>query len=167
MENKKKLPLPLLIIVISVVIGLIVGGIGLIRQNNAKKTNEERYQQAYEQALKNKENLEKKYAEITEELKSLKQQYETKCQERDSLKMSDTNWFEKNSKAQREISEIKSQISSLEMEQFEIENYNNTVYYSMVEPMSYQIFYIIGGGIVGLGLLGAFIIYLVKGKKTY
>lgn len=33
--------------------------------------------------------------------------------------------------------------------------------------MTYQMFYIIGASVFGLGLIGAFIIYLVKGKKTY
>ena len=37
----------------------------------------------------------------------------------------------------------------------------------IVKPMSYQIYYIIGASIAGLAILGAFIIYLVKGKKTY
>lgn len=48
-----------------------------------------------------------------------------------------------------------------------IKNKDYTVYYDEVKPMSYQIFYIIGASIAGLALLGAFIIYLVKGKKTY
>ena len=70
-------------------------------------------------------------------------------------------------KCKREAQNINSKISDLEQEQWKIEHYNNTVYYNKVKPMSYQIFYIIGGAIAGLGILGAFIIYLVKGKKTY
>lgn len=53
------------------------------------------------------------------------------------------------------------------MENAAIKNKDYTVYYDEVKPMSYQIFYIIGASIAGLALLGAFIIYLVKGKKTY
>jgi len=167
MENKKKLPLPILVIIISLLIGVVIAGIGLIKQADAKKTNEERYQAAYEQALANKERLEKRYEEIVEALKPLKSQYEAKSQERDALSMSDPDWFAKNSKYMREIAEIQSQISDLELEQFQIEHYDNTVYYTKVEPMSYQIFYIIGASVFGLGLIGAFIIYLVKGKKSY
>jgi len=167
MENKKKLPLPILVIIISLLIGVVIAGIGLIKQADAKKTNEERYQAAYEQALANKERLEKRYEEIVEALKPLKSQYEAKSQERDALWMSDPDWFAKNSKYMREIAEIQSQISDLELEQFQIEHYDNTVYYTKVEPMSYQIFYIIGASVFGLGLIGAFIIYLVKGKKSY
>lgn len=169
MENKKKLPLPLLILIISIAIGLVVAGIGLIKQGAAKKTNEERYQEAYKLALENKEKLEKRYDEIIEELKPLKTQYEAKQQECDSLNtnMLDPNWFANSSKCQREAQEISSQITELETEQWQIEHYDNTVYYDKVKPMTYQIFYIIGGVIAGLGTLGAFIIYLVKGKKTY
>ena len=101
------------------------------------------------------------------ELKPLKEQYESKQQQCNSLNMSDPNWFADNSKCQREAQEINSQITELETEQWQIENYDNTVYYDLVKPMSYQIFYIIGGAIAVLGALGAFIIYLVKGKKSY
>ena len=58
-------------------------------------------------------------------------------------------------------------MNSLEMEDTVIKNKDYTVYYDKVKPMSYQIFYIIGASIAGLAILGAFIIYLVKGKKTY
>ena len=81
--------------------------------------------------------------------------------------MNDSNWFADKSKCQRKVQEINSKITNLETEKWEIENYDNTVYYDLVKPMSYQIFYIIGGAVVGLGALGAFIIYLVKGKKSY
>ena len=62
---------------------------------------------------------------------------------------------------------MQSRLSSLEMEDTEIKNKDYTGYYDLVKPMSYQIFYIIGASIAGVALLGAFIIYLVKGKKTY
>lgn len=167
MENKKKLSLPLLILIISVAIGLVVAGVGLIKQGAAKKTNEQRYQEAYELSKQNAEKLKKRYAEITDELKSLKEQYESKQQQCDSLNMSDPNWFADKNKCLREAQEINSKIGDLESEQWQIEHYDNTVYYNLVKPMSYQIFYIIGGAIAGLGALGAFIIYLVKGKKSY
>ncbi len=167
MKNEKSLPLPLLILLISFVLGLGISGIGLVRQMMAKKTNEERYQEAYKQAQENQKKLEKRYAEITEELKTLKSQYDAKTQECNSLDMFSDNWFSDTAKCQNEAAEINSQIMDLESEQFEIENFDNTVFYNKVNPMSYYIFYIIGGAVFGLGALGAFIIYLVKGKKTY
>ncbi|MBR2711189.1 MAG: hypothetical protein IKE89_01835 [Bacilli bacterium] len=53
------------------------------------------------------------------------------------------------------------------MEDTLIKSKDYTVYYDLVKPMSYIIFYIIGAAVAVLALLGAFIIYLVKGKKTY
>ncbi len=53
------------------------------------------------------------------------------------------------------------------MENKAIKSKDYTCYYQKVKPMSYQILYIIGASIAGAALLGAFIIYLVKGKKTY
>ena len=167
MDSKKKLPLPLLILIISIAIGLVIAGIGLVKQKSAKKTNEQRYQEAYQLSKQNAEKLNKRYAEITEELKSLKEQAETKQQQCNSLNMTDPNWFADQTKCQREVQDINSQMTELENEQLQIENYDNTVYYDLVKPMSYQIFYIIGSAIAGLGALAAFIIYLVKGKKSY
>ena len=56
---------------------------------------------------------------------------------------------------------------NLESEDSAIKIKDYTAYYQKVNPMSYQIFYIIGASIAGAALLGASIIYLVKGKKSY
>ena len=58
-------------------------------------------------------------------------------------------------------------MNDLEMENTTIKNKDYTGYYQEVKPMSYYIFYIIGGSIAVLAALVAFIIYLVKGKKSY
>jgi len=167
MENKKKISLPIMIIIIGCVIGLVVAGIGGIKQINAGKTNEERKQAALKASEEAVEAANKRLKEIEEEYYPLKEQYEKKQQECDSLNMSDPNWFADKSKCQREASEMQSRLSSLEMEDTAIKNKDYTGYYDLVKPMSYQIFYIIGASIAGAALLGAFIIYLVKGKKTY
>lgn len=167
MENKKKISLPIMIIIIGCVIGLVVAGIGGIKQINAGKINEERKQAALKASEEAVEAANKRLKEIEEEYYPLKEQYEKKQQECDSLNMSDPNWFADKSKCQREASEMQSRLSSLEMEDTAIKNKDYTGYYDLVKPMSYQIFYIIGASIAGAALLGAFIIYLVKGKKTY
>ena len=105
--------------------------------------------------------------EIEKEYYPLKEQYEQKQQECDSMNMKDSDWFAKHSKCLRESSELYSKISSLEIEDTAIKNKDYTVYYDLVKPMSYQIFYIVGISIAILAVLGAFIIYLVKGKKSY
>lgn len=163
MENKKKMPLPLLILIISVAIGLVVAGIGLIKQINAKKTNEERYQTAYKQSQEKVDAANARLSEIETELAPLEEQKTAKQKECNSLGMSNPNWYA----CQSEVNKITSEINELESEQWKLKNANYTVYYNNVKPMSYYIFYIIGGSIALLGALGAFIIYLVKGKKSY
>lgn len=167
MENKKKISLPIMIIIIGCVIGLVVAGIGGIKQINAGKINEERKQAALKASEEAVAAANARLKEIEEEYYPLKEQYEKKQQECDSLNMSDPNWFADKSKCQREASEMQSRLSSLEMEDTAIKNKDYTGYYDLVKPMSYQIFYIIGASIAGAALLGAFIIYLVKGKKSY
>lgn len=167
MENKKKIALPIMIIIIGCIIGLVVAGIGGIKQISAGKTNEERKQAALKSSEKAVAAANARLKEIEEEYYPLKEEYEKKQQECDSLNMSDPNWFADRSECQREASEMESKLSSLEMEDTAIKNKDYTVYYQKVKPMSYQIFYIIGASIAGVFLLGAFIIYLVKGKKSY
>lgn len=167
MENKKKIALPIMIIIVGCIIGLVVAGIGGIKQISAGKTNEERKQAALKASEEAVAAANARLKEIEEEYYPLKEQYEKKQQECDSLNMSDPNWFADKSKCQREASEMQSRLSSLEMEDTAIKNKDYTGYYQKVKPMSYQIFYIIGASIAGAALLGAFIIYLVKGKKSY
>lgn len=167
MNNKKKLPLPLLILIIGIIIGLLTAGIGLIKQNNAKKINEERYQAAYEKSQAKVDAANKRLEEIKKELTPLEEKKSTKQRECNSLDMSAPNWFADKTSCQDEVSKINKEITELESEKWQLENGNYTVYYDLVKPMSYQIFYIIGGSIAGVAALGAFIIYLVKDKKTY
>lgn len=167
MESKKKMPLPLLILIISVAIGLVIASVGLIKQVNAKKTNKERYQAAYKQSQENVEAANTKFAEIEDELASLEEQKTAKQKECNSLNMSDPNWYADVTSCQSEASKITSEINELETEQWKLKNADYTVYYSNIKPMTYIIFYIIGGSVALLGALGAFIIYLVKGKKSY
>lgn len=65
--DKKKIVLPIKIIIIGFIIGLVVAGIGGVRELKANKTNKQRSKDAYKQAYENKEKLEKRYAEIIEE----------------------------------------------------------------------------------------------------
>lgn len=166
MENKK-LPLPIIIIIIGAVIGLLVSGVGLYKQVDSKRINKEREEVALKASQEAVDKANARLKEIEKEYYPLKEQYEKKHQECDSLNMQDPNWFVDKSKCQREASDLKSKISALEMEDTAIKNKDYTGYYQKVKPMSYQIFYIIGASIFGVALLGAFIIYLVKGKKSY
>ena len=146
---------------------LVVAGIGLFKQIDSKRINEERKDAALKQSQASVDKANARLKEIETEYYPLKEQLEKKEQECDAMNMRDSDWFEKHSKCQREASEMRSKMDSLEMEDSAIKNKDYTVYYDKVKPMSYQIFYIIGASIAGAALLGAFIIYLVKGKKTY
>lgn len=75
------------------------------------------------------------------------------------------DWFAKNSQLQREINNIYSQISTLELEQFKIQNADYRVFYQLVEPITYNIFYYIGAGVFGVASLIALIYFLVTRKK--
>ena len=167
MENKKKISLPIKVIIIGCIIGLVIAGIGLFKQIDSKRINEERKDAALKQSQAAVDAANARLKEIEKEYYHLKKQLEKKKQECDAMNMSDSDWFEKHSKCQREATEMRSKMNSLEMEDSAIKNKDYTVYYDKVKPMSYQIFYIIGASIAGLAILGAFIIYLIKGKKTY
>ena len=133
-------------------------GIGLFKQFDSKRINEERKESALKQSQETADEANKRLKEIEKEYYSLKEQYEKKKQECDSMNMRDSDWFEKHSKCQSEANELQSKITSLEIEDRAIKNKDYTVYYDEVKPMSYQIFYIIGASIAGAALLGAFII---------
>ena len=167
MEEKKKITLPIKVVIIGCLIGLVIAGIGLFKQIDSKRINAERKDAALKQSQAAVDAANARLKEIEKEYYPLKEQLEKKEQECDAMNVSDSDWFEKHSKCQREASEMRSKMNSLEMEDSAIKNKDYTIYYDKVKPMSYQIFYIIGASIAGLAILGAFIIYLVKGKKTY
>lgn len=167
MENKKKLTLPIKVIIIGCLIGLVVAGIGGIKQIEANKTNEERAAEALKASEAAVKAANERLAEIEVEYNYLKKQYDAKASECDSIVTGSDGWFEAKNKCLREQEELQSKLWDLESEDKLIKNKDYTGYYQKVKPMSYQIFYIIGASIAGLAMLGAFIIYLVKGKKTY
>lgn len=167
MEEKKGLFLPIKVIIIGCILGLIIVGIGGIKQLSAKKTNEERKKAALKESEDAINAANKRLEEIVEEYNSLKVQYEEKAEECDSIVTGSDDWYAKKNKCIREKSELQNKLWALEEEDSLIKAKDYTGYYTPVKPMSYQIFYIIGGSVACLAFLGAFIIYLVKGKKSY
>ena len=167
MDNKKKITLPIKIIIIGCIIGLVVAGIGGIKQISAKKTNEDRRKAALKSSEEAVAKANERLVEIEKEYEDVKSQFEAKAEECDKIVTGSEGWFERSNKCQREKQELQSKIWDLESEDDLIKSKDYTVYYQIVKPMTYQIFYIIGASVAGLALLGAFIIYLVKGKKTY
>ena len=166
-SEKKGISLPIKVIIVGCIIGLFIAGIGVFKQLEAKKINDERAVAALKESEDNVKVAKQRLAEIEKEYNSLKEQHATKQNECDSIVMGSENWVQAKSKCSREEQELQSKLWNLESENKLIKNKDYTVYYQKVESMSYLIFYIIGGSIAGLAILGAFIIYLVKGKKTY
>ena len=167
MKEKKKITLPIKIIIIGCIIGAVVAGIGGIKQIMANKTNEERRQAALKASEEAIAKANVRLEEIEKEYNDLKSKYDAKTAECDAIAPGSDGWFEKSQKCQREKQDLYGQMSDLEFENSTIKNRDYTGYYQVVKPMTYQIFYIIGASIAGVALLAAFIIYLVKGKKTY
>lgn len=118
-------------------------------------------------AKTNNECANERLAEIEKEYKELKTQYNAKADECDSIVTGSDGWFEKSKKCSRDKQEMQSKLFNLESENTQIKAKDYTGYYQKVKPMSYYIFYIIGGSVAALAVLGAFVIYLVKGKKSY
>ena len=165
--RKKKISLPVMVLLIGVGIGLLLAGFGLYKQCEAKRINEERANTALAQSEAAVKAANERLTEIEKEYNELKVQYDNKADECASIELGSDGWFAKSDKCMREEQELQSRLWNLEAEDASIKNKDYTVYYQMVEPMSYLIFYIIGGSVAGLAALGAFIIYLVKGKRSY
>lgn len=165
--ESKKLSLPVKIIIIGCIIGLVIVGVGGFKQLEAKRIDKERADAALKQSEADVKAAEERLAEIEKEYGEVKTQYDVKIDECASIPMGSEGWFEAKSKCSKEEQELQRKLWNLESEDTMIKNKDYTVYYQKVRPMSYQIFYIIGGSVAGLAILGAFIIYLVKGKKTY
>lgn len=169
MDDKKKITLPIKVTIVGCIIGLIFAGVGGFKQLEAKKTNQERHDSALKQSQEMVDKANARLAEIEKEYNEIKAQYDAKNQECNANKtnFSDPNWFANQSNCNQELFELNSKMSDLELEDSSIKAKDYTVYYDEVKPMSYCIFYIIGGSVAGIAILAAFIIYLVKGKKTY
>lgn len=153
------------IFVVGIIICLILCGIGLIKQNVAKNTNQERAQQALEQSQQAVDNANNRLKEIEEEQNALNEQYENKKKEADSLNQRDSNWYANYSQLQREASNLHSQITNLSAEKLRIQNTDYTVYYQLVDPITYCIYYYIGAGIFVVMSLIALIYFLLTRKK--
>ena len=162
-----KIKLPIKVLIIGIIIGVIFAGIGLFKQIDSKRINEERKQAALKRSQERIDTANKRLEEIAVEYDEAKAKLEAKAKECDAIVTGSNGWFEKKNACIREKQELQSDVWDLEAEDSKIRNASYTEYYQPVKPMSYIVFYIIGGSVAGAGALAAFIIYLVKGKKTY
>ena len=163
--KKKIIRISLIILIAGLLIGAGFMIFAALKQKEAKKINEQRYQEAYKQSEAKVEAAKARLAEIEAEKEPLIQQYNEKSQECDSLNMRDSDWYAKVNQCHREASEIDSKIDALESEQFQLEHGDYTVYYTMILPSKYNIFYIIGGIIMGVSILASILVYIFAKKR--
>lgn len=162
-KNNKRISIK--IFIAGIIIALILCGIGFIKQNDANNTNEGRSKQALEQSQNAIDKANARLKEIEQEMVMLQEQYDAKMNEASELKMGNSDWYAKSSQLHREANSINVKINELKNEKFQIENADYRVFYSLVEPITYNIYYYIGAGVFVLMTLIALIYFLVTRKK--
>ena len=81
MENNKKITLPVKVTIVGCLIGLIVAGIGVFKQLDSKRINQERHDEALKQSQAMVDKANERLAEIEKEYNEIKTQYDAKNQE--------------------------------------------------------------------------------------
>lgn len=152
------------------IVALVVGGgliaLGAVKQNEAGKINEERAAAAEAEAEQNVAAARARVAEIDQEVAELQTQHDAKEDECNSLDMMADGWYTQRVACQREVSELWSQISHLEMEKFELENKDYGVLYKTVGMEYYVVFYFVGGTVLLFGCVISLSMYLVTKRRA-
>lgn len=176
-KNNRKIALKIL--VIGIIISCIIFAIGWIKQKQAIKTNEQAYNDAYTSSQTKVDNAQKRLNEIIEEMNNLKEQINSMEIEIANMRnekqkiftedrgFSDRYYAKDNeiTVKESELSNLKTRYNNLDSEGYKLQNDNYTVYYDIVEPIKYLIFYYIGAGFVGFTILISLIYFLVTRRK--
>lgn len=165
MEQKKGKSVAMIVLIVGIILGVIFLGIGVFKQNDAKKINQQRYNDAYSQSEANVKRAEKRMKELNDQYDSLESAIEEKARECDSIVTGSEGWFERQGECDRELLKLEDQHNSNQNEYNSLKNADYTVYYQKVKPINYLIFYIIGGSIILLTSLSSLLIYIIKEKK--
>lgn len=64
-----------------------------------------------------------------------------------------------------ELANLAARYNSLDSEGYKLQNTDYTVYYDLVEPIKYLIFYYIAGGVLAFTIITSLIYFLVTRKK--
>lgn len=165
-QAKKKITkISLIILIIGLALGAILIIIGVVKQKDAKKTNERLYNEAYALSEKKVAEANARLKEIATEKEKLNIEIKSKQYACDSLDMSSPSWFEDSTRCQSEVSSLHSKLGSLEMEEFKLENEDYTVYYNKIPNLSFLIFYYLGSSVIGTACLIAGIFYLIAKRR--
>lgn len=175
-RNKK---ISLKILIVGTIISLIICGIGFFKQKESVKLNEQAYNNAYAESQAKVDVANDRLREIDIEMKNLKEKINSMETEISTMKNEQNKIFrddrgfsdryysmdnEINAK-KTELSELESQYSDLSTEEFKLENDNYTVYYDLVKPIKYLIFYYIAAGVISLTVIISLIYFLITRKK--
>ena len=163
--KKKVKKVAFIILIVGILIGIGLIAAGVITQNNAKKVNEQRKQEALKESQKQVDEANKRLREITTEKEKLNSEYDAKNQECDSLNMRDSDWYSKVNQCHREASAIKSKITDLKTEEFKLNNNDYTVYYKPILQIKYFILYFTGAGVMGISLIISGSVYFFTMKR--
>ena len=177
--EKNNRNISLKIFFIGLIVAIILCVIGGIIQISSNKTNEKRYQEAYNTSLENVEKAKTRITEIdvsVENLKpqitSLKTEISTLTNELSSIFVEDRGFSDRYNQKNIEINEKSSKLTTLnkdlnelETEKFKLQNNDYTVYYYTVSPLKYMVLYYIAAGIFVVATLIALIYFLVTRRK--
>lgn len=177
--EKNNTKLSIKIFIAGIIIALVLCGVGFYKQNDSKRIEEERKGQAYEQSQKAIDQANSRLEEIKKEMETIETQInnldtEIKSMQNESqtIFMQDSGFSERyNAKKleidskEKEQSQLETQYYNLEQEKFQIENGDYTVYYDLVKPITYNIYYYIAAGVFALMSLIALIYFLATRKK--
>ena len=129
-KSKKKVTIiAIVVLLVGLALGLFLIGLGVSKQNAAKRENETNYKLAQEAAQAKAAEAEKRLEEIKKEIDDYNTQINALHEQKDALNMSDPNWFAQTSKYQREISDLDKKVAQLNTEKFKLENSNYTAEY--------------------------------------
>lgn len=167
-NERKNAKIALKVFIVGAILSLIIGGIGVFKQINAKNTDEKAKQEAIKLSEQKIELAKARLQEIQTEYNELKNKYnelENECNIIDTKMGIDNDWFTKSSKCKNEKSEVNYKMNKLELEYSEIQSADYTAYYPLVDSFTYKLFYYIAAGVFGVDILISVIFFLVTRKK--
>lgn len=176
-KNNKKISV--IIFIIGLIISIILCGIGFIKQKQSDKTNEQAYNDAYALSQANVDTANKRLSEIISELNNLKEQINNMEIEIDNMRNErqkiftedrefSARYYAKDNEItvkESELANLTEKYNNLDSEGYKLQNTDYTVYYDLVEPITYLIFYYIAGGVFAFTVITALIYFLVTRKK--
>lgn len=165
-KSKKKVTIiAIVVLLVGLALGLFLIGLGVSKQNAAKRENETNYKLAQEAAQSKAAEAEKRLEEIKKEIDDYNTQINALHEQKDALNMSDPNWFAQTSKYQREISDLDKKVAQLNTEKFKLENSNYTAEYDEISLSRFVPFYFFGGFIIVVfGGIALSIYFFAKGR---